>query len=143
MLEPARDDIQALMETYSAQQLGGTPTISMPLMGRYVSSQAATAGASTFPVDAILHDAATLAGQSALRNTTLQLGPKEILGGSGDLSIDLVNTGLVSPGTHPASSMLIVLHNCLADPHCLSWEARPLAQAVDTTTNSMFEARLF
>ncbi|PUE37156.1 hypothetical protein B9Z50_17275, partial [Limnohabitans sp. Bal53] len=101
MLEPARDDIQALMETYSAQQLGGTPTISMPLMGRYVSSQAATAGASTFPVDAILHDAATLAGQSALRNTTLQLGPKEILGGSGDLSIDLVNTGLVSPGYSP------------------------------------------
>ena len=101
MLEPARDDIQALTETYSAQQLGGTPTISAPLMGRYVSSQAATAGASTFPVDAILHDAATLAGQSALLNTTLQLGPKEILGGSGDLSIDLVNTGLVSPGYSP------------------------------------------
>jgi len=101
VLPPDRSDIQSIAEAYAAAQTHSSPAITVPLMARLLSSPAANSDAKTFPVDAVLFDMGQMALQSGFMDASLRVAANEVLGGSGSLNVDLLNTGIVSPGYSP------------------------------------------
>ncbi|MBU3995906.1 MAG: LEPR-XLL domain-containing protein, partial [Actinobacteria bacterium] len=101
VLAPDRTDIQSITEAYAAAQASSSPSISVPLMARLLSSPAANSSAQTFAVDAVLFDLGQMSLQAGFLDTSLRVAANEVLGGSGSFNVDLFNTGLVSPGYSP------------------------------------------
>ena len=101
VLPPDRANIQSITEAYAAAQANNSPSISVPMMARLLSNPAATNSAKTFPVDAVLFDMGQMALQSGFMDASLRVAANEVLGGSGALNVDLLNTGIVSPGYSP------------------------------------------
>ena len=96
-----RNDIQSLTDAYVSVQQNSGPSVSVPMMARLLASPAANSSATNFAVDAVLFDIGQMSLNQGFMGASLRVAADEVLGGSGALHLDLINTGVVSPGYSP------------------------------------------
>ncbi|MCX7258156.1 MAG: hypothetical protein NTZ64_15960, partial [Polaromonas sp.] len=100
-LAPDKNNIQTITQAYEAAQAASSPAISAPFVANLLASPSTQSPAANFQVDAVLFDMNQVSTLSSFMDSSLRVASNEILGGSGTLALNLVNTGVVSPGYSP------------------------------------------
>ncbi|MCX7257980.1 MAG: hypothetical protein NTZ64_15030, partial [Polaromonas sp.] len=88
----------SITQAYVAAQAASSPAISAPFVANLLASPTAQNAAVDFPVDAVFFDMSQVATLSGFMDSAVRVASNEILGGSGTLDLNLINTGFVSPG---------------------------------------------
>ena len=101
VLAPDKNEVQSLAQAYSAVQAVSSPVVSAPVMAKLLANPTTQSATKDFPVDAVLFDMNQVSTLSGFMNSSLRVASNEILGGSGTLDVNLINTGVVSPGYSP------------------------------------------